>query len=150
SIAVLAAFHQGLREAGHVAGQNVAIEYRWGDAHYDRLPALAADLCQPQGRRDLDWRWHPPLEEARARAAGVPRVQPNYTSRLLVAFHARSNANSNADALVLLNRETAIQMNETTTGRYPRYRLLRLRLHRISVKRGDMLSLLAQYHVNSV
>ena len=44
SAELVKAFHRGLAEAGHVDGRNVAVEFRWADGRYDRLPALATEL----------------------------------------------------------------------------------------------------------
>jgi len=44
----VAAFREGLKESDYVEGRNVAVEYRWAEGQYDRLPALVADLVRQQ------------------------------------------------------------------------------------------------------
>ena len=46
SVKLVQAFHEGLADIGYVEGRNVAIEWRWADDHYERLPDLANELVR--------------------------------------------------------------------------------------------------------
>jgi putative ABC transport system substrate-binding protein len=71
---LVAAFQQGLKETGTVEGSNVAIEYRWAEGRYDRLPALAADLVGRHVALLVAQGCDPPVLAAKAATATIPIV----------------------------------------------------------------------------
>ena len=70
----VAAVHQGLKDVGYVEHQNVAMEYRWADSQYDRLPVLAADLVSRRMAVIIPIGGAPVTAAAKAATSTIPIV----------------------------------------------------------------------------
>ena len=71
---LLKSFREALRESGYVEGQNVAIEYRWGEGHYDRLSAMAVELANRPVTLFVSVGGEPAASAAKAATSSIPIV----------------------------------------------------------------------------
>jgi ABC-type uncharacterized transport system substrate-binding protein len=86
----LAAFHRGLNETGYAEDRNIAVEYRWADGRYDRLPVLAADLVRHKVALIVATGGNSAARAASAEAATIPTLVVSGSDPVQFGVEART------------------------------------------------------------
>jgi ABC-type uncharacterized transport system substrate-binding protein len=117
--ALLAAFRRGLSEAGYAEGRNVAVEYRWAEGQYERLPAMAADLAKRQVTVIVAFTT-PAALVAKATTASIPIVFTTISNPVQVGLVASlSRPGGNVTGTTYLNLEVGPKLLEVMREALP-------------------------------
>src|SRR5215475_4350819 len=118
-----AAFKQGLNETGYVDGTNVAIEYRWADDQYDRLPALATDLVSR--RVAVIFANSPSIAAAKAATSTIPIIMMSGDDPVRLGFVTSFNRpGGNITGVSILSGELAAKRLELLRELVPHAKII--------------------------
>ena len=123
----MAAYREGLGETGYIEGRNLAIEYRWAEGHYDRLPALAADLVGRKVDLIVAAGGLAPARAAKDATSAIPIIFTGVSDPValgLVAGFARPGGN--LTGFSLLSREMTPKRLELLSELVPQARVIAL------------------------